>query len=109
MELAPLFQHGLDEDVQLVRALVLGPVDPLVVPLTVCKLVRVTSSGRSMVGIVGGDMMGPVLVSTSACRLKHDLLRVKQVSPMPWLVSVFSWVVFLAPPPLWAFLFLPSL
>ena len=37
MELFPLLQHGLDEDVQLVGALVLGPVDPPVVPLAVLQ------------------------------------------------------------------------
>ena len=37
MELCPLLKHGLDEDVELVVALVLGSVDPLVVTLAVLQ------------------------------------------------------------------------
>jgi hypothetical protein len=37
VELLPLLQHGLDEAVQLVGALVLGPVDPPVIPLAVLQ------------------------------------------------------------------------
>jgi hypothetical protein len=54
MELLPLLQHGLDEDVQLVGALAL--LTHLSFPSLYCKLSRTTSLGWSLVGIVGGDL-----------------------------------------------------
>ena len=84
----------------------------LLFPLLHCRLAKITSSGWSMVGIVGGELEGlvlrpgPLLVSTMACRLK-------QFSQMLWLVFslefALSFLVVFFPPPLCGFLFLPSL
>ena len=40
MELCPLFQHGLDEDMELVAALVLCSMDPLVIPIAVLAVLQ---------------------------------------------------------------------
>jgi hypothetical protein len=56
----PLLQHGFDEDVQLVRALVLGPVDPPVAPLAVLQ-----AGQDHLLGLVDGGHMWQRLERTN--------------------------------------------
>jgi hypothetical protein len=69
----------LDEDVQLVGALVLGPDDPPVVPLAVLQ-----AGEDHLIGLGDGGHCWWRL--ERACRLK-------QCSPMSWLVSSLGYTV----------------
>ena len=109
----PLLKHGFDEDMQLVGALVLGLVDPPVVPLAALQacqdhLLGLVNGGHSWwrIGRTSAEAWTSTWTSTLACRLK-------QFSQMLWLVFslefALSFLVVFFPPPLCGFLFLPSL
>ena len=102
MKLFPLVKHWLDEDLELVGALILGSVHPPVIAVA-----RITSSGWLMTGRCL-ERFSPGILRlglSSDCKLKQSF-------PMLWPVSSLgsgsSFLGFLFPPSLCGFLVLPS-